>query len=95
MTGQIGRADRSAPGRWKVSSLEVIGSSGPKPDHPDLLSAEKHYLAGSSGVTQDDPTLCKKIVQECFVSDNSLYQMVKHFQNFIFFWPYVLTMKKR
>ena len=56
-----------------------LGSSEPKPDHPDLLSTEIHCLAESSGVTQDDPTMCRKIVQECFVSDNSLKQMVKHF----------------
>ena len=82
-------------GPWQLKNVFLVvpgssggrnlGSSGPKPDHPDLLCAEHHCLTGSSGVTQDDPTLCRKIVQECFVCDNSLNQMVKHFQNFIFF----------
>ena len=53
-TGQTGPPDQS--------DRSGSRSSGVGPDHPDLLSAENHCLAGSSGVTQDDPTLCREIV---------------------------------
>ena len=75
-------ADWSAPGSWKSvfsGGSRIIrrnlGSSGPRPDHPNLLCVENHCLAGSSGVTQDDPTLCRKIVQECFVSEKRVSQV--------------------
>ena len=58
-----------------MSFLVVPGSSGGTSDHPDLLSVENHCLAGSSGVTQDDLTLYKKIVQECFVSEKRVSQV--------------------
>ena len=78
-TGQTGRLQ--AVGKMFLmdpgsSGGRNLGSSGPRLDHPDLLSTEKkNCLAGSSGVTQDDPTLaqknCERVFCECkFLESN-------------------------
>ena len=61
--GQIGQTGWPLAAR-KCVFLVDLGSSGPRPDHPDLLSSEHHCLAGSSGVTQDDPRIDHEKVLE-------------------------------
>ena len=58
--------DSLTRGRGKMGSYRVrpVRPASPRPQKKCSL-----VLPGSSGVTQDDLTLCRKIVQECFVSE--------------------------